>query len=196
MGDNALLASLKDLECTLRSLKRTRSEFITNTVSASKKRGVDSTEIEKVVNKLGVELHPKGLFVVAPSGAGKSHYIKSHEKWTDQDPFLAEFGEGKGNLSESKLRRADDITFQLKKRGGWVMGATWWNPQHVDAFVVPPESTIKSRLRQKTDKFPDSYYDDEIKPHIENDIKPLAKEHNIKIYESFDQCTRALSGVV
>ena len=33
-------------------------------------------------------------------------------------------------------------------------------------------------MKQKEDKFPHSYYEDEIKPHIENDIKPMAAKHS------------------
>jgi len=177
-----LLKNIQELEGSMNSLKRTSPECINSIVRASKKRIVDSKKIQEVIDKLNIKLHPRGLFVVAPSGAGKSHYVKGHNTWTDQDPFLAEFGEGKGDLSESKLRKADDLTFELKKEGGWVMGATWWNPQHIDAFIIPPESIIKKRLRQKTDKFPESYYGDVIKPHIENDIRPMAKKNMISKY--------------
>ena len=73
------------------------------------------------------------------------------------------------------------------------MGASWWNLEHVDAFVVPPQATIKARLKQKEDKFPDSYYEDEIKPRIENDIKPMAEKHNIPIYTCFEDCVHELA---
>lgn len=90
--------------------------------------------------------HKKGLFIVAPSGAGKTHYIKSQKEkhWIDGDilwiatgahPDRTWWTEGL-DMIYTVNQRCDVITAEYKKAGFWIMGASyfWLTP---DAIVIP-----------------------------------------------------------
>ncbi len=102
--------------------------------------------------------HKKGLFIMAPSGSGKTYYINSqkdkhwidgdnlwksahaHPKdgwWLQDDEFMNEID-----------RRSDLITEQAKRLGFWIMGASnfWLKP---DAIVIPDWSTHKKYIEQR-----------------------------------------------
>ena len=73
------------------------------------------------------------------------------------------------------------------------MGATWWDPALVDAFVVLPEKSNREYLQKKGDKgeeFEEDYYDKEVLPHIENHIRPFADELGVPIFDSIESCAR------
>lgn len=99
--------------------------------------------------------HNKGLFILAPSGAGKSYYIESQDKndWIDGDviwngslahPDAKWWLEGQHIIDEVDAK-SDIITMQAKKMGFWILGASnnWLRP---DAIVLPDWETHKSYI--------------------------------------------------
>lgn len=100
--------------------------------------------IEEISNKYRV--HQKGLFIVAPSGAGKTHFCKNQQEqnWIDGDilwkkseahPDRTWWLEGLEAITEVD-KRSDEVTKQAKEKGLWIMGASnnWLKP---DAIVIP-----------------------------------------------------------
>ena len=158
-----------------------------------------------------------GRSIIMPSGSGKSYWMKnlqhtSYKNWKaipkhsfiDSDPLMIAVGampplEGEdfsGGLTwdkdmETIAKRCDTVMIECKKRGLWIMGATWWEPKLVDAFVVLPAELNKKYLKGKSDigeGFNKDYYKNDVLPYIEGTIKPLAEEYNIPIFDSIESC--------
>lgn len=94
--------------------------------------------------------HCQGLFIYAPSGVGKTYFIKRQEKndWIDGDVLWSRTfafpNDDWWNRPEDEIntieRRADVITEQAKKLGFWIMGASCVSIKP-DAIVIPPLKT-------------------------------------------------------
>ena len=179
-----------------------------------------SVPIDKLntyLSNLSPVYHKMGRSIIMPSGSGKSYWMKnlqhiSYKNWKaipkhsfiDSDPLMIAVGampplEGEdfsGGLTwdndmETIAKRCDTVMIECKKRGLWIMGATWWEPKLVDAFVVLPAELNKKYLKGKSDigeGFKKDYYKNEVLPYIEGTIKPLAKEYNILIFDSIESC--------
>lgn len=91
-------------------------------------------------------VHSKGLFIVAPSGAGKTHFVKSQTEkhWIDGDDLWIAAGahpktewwtQGLDVIFEVD-QRSDIVTVEAKKLGLWILGASnyWLKP---DGIVLP-----------------------------------------------------------
>lgn len=109
--------------------------------------------------------HKKGYFILAPSGTGKTYYIKNIQKethWIDGDALWQSTGahpdtdwwnQGLDVIKQVDAR-SDIITAQAKACGLWVMGASnnWLRP---DAIVLPDWKTnvqyIKHREKNNYD---------------------------------------------
>lgn len=101
--------------------------------------------------------HEKGFFIMAPSGAGKTYFIK-HQKekhWMDGDTLWEMSNahpEGpwwlKPEIIATIDARSDVITEQYKSFGFWIVGASnnWLKP---DAIVLPNWSTHKRYIRTR-----------------------------------------------
>ena len=104
--------------------------------------------------------HDRGLFILAPSGVGKTHYVQNQSTdarhwidgdvlWavTNADPTDDEWNSDSDQVQEMN-GRCDVITYQSKKLGFWIIGSSnrYLKP---DALVLPPWEThvayIKSR---------------------------------------------------
>lgn len=102
--------------------------------------------------------HKKGLFIMAPSGVGKTYFIKSQKEkhwidgddlwksahahpkdgwWLEPDEFMDEID-----------RRSDMMTEQAKKLGFWIMGASNFGLKP-DAIVIPHWSTHKKYIKHR-----------------------------------------------
>lgn len=90
--------------------------------------------------------HKNGLFILAPSGVGKTHFInrQKDKHWIDGDilwemtgahPDSAWWTQGDDVINEVDFR-SDLITQEAKRLGFWIMGASnsWLKP---DAIVIP-----------------------------------------------------------
>ncbi len=109
--------------------------------------------------------HRRGYFILAPSGTGKTYYIKNIQKdqhWIDGDvlwqstgahPDTEWWNQGLDVIKQVDAR-SDVITAQAKECGLWVMGASnnWLRP---DAIVLPDWKTnvryIKTREENNYD---------------------------------------------
>ncbi len=96
--------------------------------------------------------HKVGYFIMAPSGAGKTHFVKSQTKphWLDGDDlWMAANAHPAGEWWLEPVekiteidQRCDVITIQAKRLGFWVVGASnaFLKP---DAIVIPEWETHK-----------------------------------------------------
>ncbi len=104
--------------------------------------------------------HQKGFFILAPSGAGKTYYVKNQKEmnWIDGDELWMETNahpdgpwwlEGLDRIAEIDAR-CDVITTEAKKLGFWIVGASnnWLKP---DAIVVPDWETHQSWIKNRED---------------------------------------------
>ena len=104
--------------------------------------------------------HDYGLFILAPSGTGKTHYINQQQErdWIDGDELWVatnahpnnawwEAGDTAQSLREVDLM-SDIMTHQATKQGFWVMGASnlWLRP---DAVVLPDWEVHKSYIAHR-----------------------------------------------
>lgn len=103
--------------------------------------------------------HSKGLFILAPSGSGKTYFIERQEDrhWIDGDSLWeATNAHPSGfwwlgdNIDEID-QRSDIITIQAKKLGFWIIGASN-NFLKPDAIVLPHWSTHKRYIIQRESK--------------------------------------------
>lgn len=102
--------------------------------------------------------HKRGLFILAPSGSGKTHFISRQKEkhWLDGDALWeASNAHPKGAWWLESLevineidQRSDVITAQAKKLGFWILGASnnWLKP---DAIVLPHWSTHKRYIQAR-----------------------------------------------
>jgi hypothetical protein len=96
--------------------------------------------------------HDTGYFILAPSGSGKTHYIKAQtdRHWMDGDDLWIKTnahpaGEWWLESLERTIvidERCDIMTIQAKELGFWILGAsnTFLKP---DAIVIPEWETHK-----------------------------------------------------
>lgn len=102
--------------------------------------------------------HSKGLYILAPSGAGKTYFIEHQtiHDWVDGDVlWQATKAHPDGpwwNLPLEQIMeleaRSDVITQEAKRLGFWIIGGsnTWLQP---DAIVLPPWQTQKHRMSMR-----------------------------------------------
>ena len=102
--------------------------------------------------------HERGFFILGPSGAGKTHFVKDQKEphWIDGDAIWT--GTRAAPTGEWWLRpgkdiieidsRSDVMTAQAKMLGLWVVGASnyWLKP---DAIVIPHWSTHQKYIRHR-----------------------------------------------
>ena len=102
--------------------------------------------------------HKAGYFIMAPSGAGKTYFVKNQVKkeWIDGDELWMvthAHPDGAWWLEEVEIinaidARCDVITQEAKKLGLWVVGASnyWLKP---DAIVIPDWETHKEWIADR-----------------------------------------------
>lgn len=149
--------------------------------------------------------HSKGLFILAPSGTGKTHFCKRQEEphWIDGDdlwytakahPTGAWWLES-GEVINRIDVRSDVITYEAKEMGFWVMGASnnWLKP---DAIVIPEWEThvaqIKYREENDYDGGAKSDALDQVKGHIEI-IEKWHTEHGVPKFNSISEAVEFLT---
>ncbi len=108
----------------------------------------------KIYSKLAkkYKTHKVGYFIMAPSGAGKTHFVKAQKEmhWLDGDDLWMATNahpdgpwwlEGTERITEID-QRSDVITIEAKKLGFWIVGASndFLPP---DAIVIPDWETHK-----------------------------------------------------
>ena len=119
----------------------------------------DGTEVYQQFAK-EYAVHKRGLFILAPSGAGKTHFVKNQQvkDWIDGDelwvatnaqPKTAWWLESMEEINNIE-RQCDVVTVEAKKLGFWIMGSAdyWLRP---DAIVLPHWSTHKKYVKYRED---------------------------------------------
>lgn len=96
--------------------------------------------------------HKQGYFIMAPSGAGKTYFVKGQDEphWLDGDDLWQQAKaqpDGEWWLESREFTdyvdaRSDIITHEAKALGFWIVGASnnWLKP---DAIVLPDIETHK-----------------------------------------------------
>lgn len=117
----------------------------------------DGTEVYKELAKT-YKTHEQGFYILAPSGAGKTHFVNSQteKNWMDGDVLwmtTKAHPEGEWWLKplpeiQEIERRSDIITTQAKKMGFWIIGADCYDIIP-DAVVVPRWNTHKKYVRAR-----------------------------------------------
>ncbi|MFZ3010085.1 MAG: hypothetical protein WA030_03655 [Candidatus Microsaccharimonas sp.] len=105
--------------------------------------------------------HAEGLFILAPSGTGKSYYVnaQSEKAWIDGDVLWvvtgADYSQDEWDESLEDIMeingRSDVITQQAKKQGFWVLGSSNLFLQP-DAIVIPEWDTHLSYISKRQSK--------------------------------------------
>lgn len=117
----------------------------------------DGTALYEELGKKYIQ-HKQGFFILAPSGAGKTHFIQ-HQKeahWIDGDEvwmMAKAHPEGEWWLEDVSVideidQRSDVVTVEVKKLGFWLMGASnyWLKP---DALVIPDWETHQKYITER-----------------------------------------------
>lgn len=99
--------------------------------------------------------HQVGYYILAPSGAGKTHFVNSQKEkhWMDGDLlWVAAKAHPAGSwwledidTIQKIARRSDVITEQAKKLGFWIVGADKGTIVP-DAIVIPPWDVHKKSI--------------------------------------------------
>ncbi|HKX73284.1 MAG TPA: hypothetical protein VJM32_04690 [Candidatus Saccharimonadales bacterium] len=149
--------------------------------------------------------HRKGLFILAPSGAGKTYFCQnqSSKHWIDGDELW--FGakahpEGpwwKEPVSVMRRvdQRCDVLTSEAMEQGFWIMGASnqWLKPS---AIVIPEWEAHKENIRKREQ----TNYDggataadfDQVLGHMEW-IKKWHTEHGVPMFATIEAAVEALT---
>ena len=80
-----------------------------------------------------------------------------------------------------------------KKKGLWILGASWWDPVNVDAFVFLTPKENKRYLALKKEPFQSDYYERELAPYIKN-ARKLANQYNIPIFKRLKDAVQEIGG--
>ena len=144
----------------------------------------------------------RGASIIMPGGSGKSYYIEEvqtvKDEFIDCDP-LTWFANAQPNKSntckwnwEDHLKiiclQVDQVVALAKKRGFYIMGATWWNGNQIDAIVLLPEAEHQRRLEMKEDKFEPDFYDKTIKARLIPQLRKDKKDYGFKEFSTIEAC--------
>ncbi len=151
--------------------------------------------------------HENGLFILAPSGVGKTHFCNAQKElhWIDGDelwlgsgaqpPLEEEYWNQGVEVIERVEQRSDVVTADAKSQGFWIMGAScyWLKP---DAVVIPDWEThvayIKHREENNYDGGMKSDQLEQVQRHI-NIIKNWHKHHNVPMFLSIEEAVSSLT---
>lgn len=146
----------------------------------------------------------RGASIIMPSGSGKSYYIDKQNKNGKKDEFidcdpLTWFANAQPHTSNQCPWNWDDhlkliclqvdmvVAFAKEKRF-WVMGASWWNGDQVNAIVILDETIHRDRLSKKTDPFEDNFYDVTVKANIIPQLKKDSEDYDIPVFPTILEC--------
>lgn len=149
--------------------------------------------------------HRQGLFILAPSGSGKTYFCnnQAEQHWIDGDelwmaahahPDTAWWKEPIEVINRID-QRSDVITMEAKNLGFWIMGASnyWLKP---DAIVIPEWETHVEYIRKREESTYDGGATSEDFTQVKNHIEVIRKWHTdfkVALYTSIDDAVAALT---
>lgn len=164
----------------------------------------DGTEFYKELGKKYIQ-HDKGLFILAPSGSGKTHFCKrqTQQDWIDGDElWMGSNAHPDGPWWEETLEvinrvdnRSDVITMEAKIEGFWIMGASnlWLKP---DAIVIPDwEDHVKFIKHRQQNNYDGGATEErlgQVKEHIEVILK-WHEDFNVPKFKSIEDAVNSLT---
>jgi hypothetical protein len=108
--------------------------------------------------------HTKGLFILAPSGVGKSFYVNNQKDkhWLDGDylweitgaDYLGDEWENDFDKVQDVNKRSDIVTKIAKENGFWILGSSNYDLKP-DAIVLPDWEVHRERIAKREQ----SHYD-------------------------------------
>ncbi|PIR98166.1 MAG: hypothetical protein COT89_00425 [Candidatus Colwellbacteria bacterium CG10_big_fil_rev_8_21_14_0_10_42_22] len=151
--------------------------------------------------------HDRGLFILTPSGAGKTYYCKNQEvqNWIDGDeiyfetkaepPVESKWWDKGYQVINRVEQRCDVITAQVVDRGFWIMGSInhWLKP---DAIVLPPISTLMERVKVRENN---EYVGGLKEEHMDQMIQHMGiirnwlVEYGVPEYKSIEEAVESLT---
>lgn len=151
-------------------------------------------------------VHKKGIFILAPSGTGKTHYVKNQKQkdFIDGDKLWTAAGAHPPtdpwwtmgiDVINQIDQRSDIITMYAKELGLWILGASqyWLKP---DGIVIPDWETHKKyilhREQNNYDGGATSNDHDQVLGHIKY-MRELAEKENIPVFQSIEEAVEALT---
>lgn len=150
--------------------------------------------------------HEKGLFIMTPSGAGKTYYTsrQAEPDWIDGDTVLIESGAQPDMdwwnqgvpVIERVEQRCDIITQQFRDKGYWIMTSInfWLEP---DAIVIPDWETLTQRIATRQQNNYDGGMTSEHHEQLKKGIEIIERWHTEKgvpKFESIEEAVRTLTG--
>ncbi|MCR4312184.1 MAG: ATP-binding protein [Candidatus Uhrbacteria bacterium] len=167
---------------------------------------MDDLQVQTAVATFATEniVHDKGLFILAPSGSGKTYFVKNQAEkhWIDGDQLWNAAGahpEGPWWTESLEIinevdRRSDVVTRAAKAKGLWILGASNFDLPP-DAIVIPPEATLREyiHIRETTDYDGGATSDrfDQVLGHI-TWMKDTYEKMGVPIFSSVAEAVRAL----
>lgn len=166
----------------------------------------DGTQYYEELSKKYIK-HDKGLFILAPSGVGKTHFCTRQKEphWIDGDYLWETAGahppveEAWWNFPLDELlrveKRSDVITMEAMSEGYWILGASnyWLQPS---AIVIPDWEThvkyIKHREENNYDGGLKSHQLEQLKRHI-TIITKWHTEYNVPKFDSIQEAVEYLT---
>jgi len=151
--------------------------------------------------------HDRGLFILTPSGAGKTHFCKRQEEqhWIDGDDLYRETGAqppleyewwNKGPHVINRVeQRCDVITSEAIDRGFWIMSSInyWLKPY---AIVIPSIDTLMDQIKKRQNEGYDGGLKDE---HFEQlivhigIIRDWKIKHDVPEFKSIEEAVNFLT---
>ncbi len=163
----------------------------------------DGTDIFNKIAKTYIK-HDFGLFILAPSGSGKTYFVERQAKlhwidgdylWdiTNADPLNDEW-EPNFDLVQEINDRSDIITIQAKKLGFWIIGSSnhFLKP---DAIVIPSWSIHKEFIKKRQQlNYDGGAKEEDFEAVIEHrDFIVSWEKQGVPRFESIDEAVVSLS---
>lgn len=148
--------------------------------------------------------HKRGLFIMAPSGTGKTYYVNNQggSDWIDGDeiwmatgaqpdrPWWTEGDEVIRHIDQ----RCDITTEECRKLGFWIIGASnnWLIP---DASVIPDLRIQKKYIRKREETNYDGGATSEDFAQVVSHRKEIlrhAKKHSVPVFKTIEEAVAFL----
>lgn len=181
---------------------------IINNTLYSEETPLTFTDGTSIYNELKKEYktHKKGFFIYAPSGSGKTFFIKNQKEkdWIDGDVLwnkthafpCDDWWNRPGIEIDTIERRADVITEQAKKLGFWILGASCVDI-YPDAIVILPLKKHLEYIKYRETHNYDGGLTSESIEKIKNNRKHFKRfsKFGVPVFKSIEEAVNYLSAL-